>query len=152
MGGRGGSSYREVQRQTTNKAVRERAENIRKIMADAGMPVKKSLEETIEIVKNSDIRNGYVKPKNTTGKVDKKKQTVSVGGRTFKSEADIDAYYDKEYKASSHMLGVVNASNSILGTSGGISIGNKSFTTDKELKDHYKSEAEKTKKLFKSLK
>ena len=49
------------------------------------------------------------------------------------------------------MLETNNAMNRILGTSGGIRIGNKVFTTDRQLRNYYKKEAEKSKEILRNL-
>ena len=67
MGGRGSSS---ISQRTTDAGRRERAEEIHKILNDAGIPAKKSIEETMEILRKSDVRNGLIKgTPNKTNKI-----------------------------------------------------------------------------------
>ena len=54
MGGRG-SNY--ISQQRSEEGLRSRAEEIHKILKESGMPAKKSIEETIEILRASDKRN-----------------------------------------------------------------------------------------------
>ncbi len=69
MGGRGSSSDY-IRKQTTDEGRRERAEGIHRILNEAGIPAKKSIEETMEILRQSDVRNGLIKGKpNKTNKV-----------------------------------------------------------------------------------
>jgi hypothetical protein len=57
MGGRG-SSY--ISKQTSEDGLRNRAEGIRKILNESGMPVKKSMKETVEMLRKRDRDNGLV--------------------------------------------------------------------------------------------
>lgn len=68
MGGRGSSSS--ISYRVSDEGRRERAEEIHKILADAGIPAKKSIDETVEILRKSDVRNGLIKgTPNKTNKI-----------------------------------------------------------------------------------
>lgn len=143
MGGRGSSSS--LERRTSEEGLTKRAEEIHKILKDAGMPAKKSIEETKDMLRDLDKRNGY------TTTISKNKASISIGGITMKTEKDIDNYYNAKYKKDKEILETSNAMNKALGTSGGFRIGNKVFKTTKELQDHYKKEAQKSKDMLKNL-
>lgn len=57
MGSRGSSSLRE---KTSEKGLKTRAEEIHKILNEAGIPAKKSIDETVELLRKRDRENGLV--------------------------------------------------------------------------------------------
>lgn len=61
MGGRG-SSY--IRQQTSEEGLNQRARDIHKTLKEMGMPAKKSISETVDILRQSDIRNGLTRPGN----------------------------------------------------------------------------------------
>ncbi len=136
-----------------DKELTKRAEALHKTMKEAGLPVKKSIEETKAIMRNVDKMPDYgdkgvkdqQQPKTT------KKQAITIGGKTFKTEQEIDNYYQSEYRKSRDIVETNNALNRILGTSGGFTIGGKVFTSSEELRRYYNKKAEQAKAMLNNL-
>lgn len=100
--------------------------------------------QSVEDAMNTQF-NKKSKQNNNAGK---NKPGITIGGKTFKTSQEIDAYYDNEYKKSRDILETSNAMNRILGTSGGFTIGGKVFTTSEQLRKHYKNKAEQAKTML----
>lgn len=139
MGGRGGRYF-----------TKQDTADVLKTMRDAGLPPAVSVDEAQKIL-NSKKYNSVAKFSRGMANQSKSNSVLTIGGQQMNSVADIDKYYDKQVKETSRMLGISNAQNRILGTSGGITIGNKLFTTEKQVRDHYKKEREKAKRDFNNL-
>ena len=140
MGGRG-SEY--LRQKTSEQGLQTRAEEIHRILKESGMPAKKSIEETKDMLRELDRKNGYTKAPTI--------QSFTIGGRTMRSEKEIDNYYNERFKKDSAILETNKAMNSILGTSGGFRLGNRVFNNTSELKKYYDNEAKKSKEIFKKL-
>ena len=138
MGGRGGSYF-----------TKKDTEDVLKTMRDAGLPPAVSVDEAQKILNSK--KYSSVSQFGKSMAKQSKTSYITIGGQRMNSHADIDKYYDKQEKATTKMLGINNAQNRILGTSGGISIGSKVFTTEKQVRDYYKKERDKAKRDFDKL-
>jgi len=139
MGGRGGRYF-----------TKKDTDGVLKTMRDAGLTPAVSVAEAQKIL-NSKKYNSVAKFSRGMANQSQSKGVLTIGGQKMNSIQDIDSYYDKQVKETSRMLGINNAQNRILGTSGGITVGGKLFTSEKQVRDHYKKEREKAKRDFNKL-